>query len=49
MVIRISFALLIATSLSLTAYFGVIAWRLTTDLQNDGAGWISPLKPGSGP
>ncbi|WP_024515308.1 hypothetical protein [Bradyrhizobium sp. Tv2a-2] len=38
MVVRISFGLLIATSLALTAYFGATAWRLSSDLQNDG-GW----------
>ena len=39
MAIRISFGLLIATSLALTAYFGTMAWRLSGDQQNDGAGW----------
>jgi len=47
MVIRISFGVLIATSLALTAYFGATAWRLTSDLQNDGAGWNSPFEPGN--
>ena len=39
MVVRISFGLLIATSLALTAYFGAAAWRLSSDQQSDGAGW----------
>jgi hypothetical protein len=38
MLIRISFGVLIATSLALTVYFGTTAWRLSGDLQNDGAG-----------
>jgi hypothetical protein len=33
MVIRFSFILLIVTSLSLTAYFGASAWRLSNDRQ----------------
>jgi len=41
MVVRISFGLLIATSLALTAYFGAVAWRLSNDPQNDGAGRFS--------
>ena len=44
MVVRISFGLLIATSLSLTAYFGTMAWRLSGDPQTDGAGWNRPFK-----
>ena len=39
MVVRISFGLLIATSLALTAYFGAAAWRLSSDQQNDSVGW----------
>lgn len=38
MVVRISFGLLIATSLALTAYFGATAWRLSSDQQNDNVG-----------
>jgi hypothetical protein len=49
MVIRISFGVLIATSLALSTYFGATAWRLTNDLQNDGVGWNSPFKPGGRP
>jgi hypothetical protein len=49
MVMRISFGALIAISLALTAYFGATAWRLTSDLQNDGGGWSSPFRPGGHP
>ena len=38
MVVRISFGLLIATSLALTAYFGMTAWRLSSDQLNDDLG-----------
>ena len=38
MVVRISFGLLIATSLALTAYFGMTAWRLSSDQQDDDFG-----------
>jgi hypothetical protein len=44
MVARISFGLLIATSLALTAYFGTAAWRLCNDQQNDTSGWRQPFK-----
>jgi hypothetical protein len=44
MAIRISFGLLIATSLALTAYFGTMAWRLSGDQQNDAAGWNPRIK-----
>ena len=43
MLIRISFGVLIATSLALTVYFGTTAWRLSGDLQNDGAGRDLPF------
>jgi len=38
MVVRISFGLLIATSLALTAYFGMTAWRLSSDQSYDNGG-----------
>jgi hypothetical protein len=38
MVIRISFGLLIATSLALTVYFGATAWRLCNDQPDGNAG-----------
>jgi hypothetical protein len=44
MVARISFGLLIATSLTLTAYFGATAWRLCNDQQNDTTGWSQPFR-----
>jgi hypothetical protein len=44
MVARISFGLLIATSLALTAYFGTTAWRLCNDQQNDTTGWSQPFR-----
>jgi hypothetical protein len=34
---------LIATSLTLTVYFGATAWRLSGDLQND-SGWNPRLR-----
>jgi hypothetical protein len=37
---RISFVLLIATGLALTAYFGTAAWRLTDDSHLDITGQI---------
>jgi len=43
-VVRFSFGLLISVSLVLTAYFGVAAWRLTGDSQNDGQGSGSPFQ-----
>ena len=39
---RISFALLIATSLVLTTYFGLAAWRLSKESETDVTGEISP-------
>jgi hypothetical protein len=38
---RLSFALLIATGLALTAYFGAAAWRLSDDSRLDVTGQIS--------
>jgi hypothetical protein len=39
---RLSFALLLVTSLVLTAYFGAAAWRLTDDSHMDITGHIPP-------
>jgi hypothetical protein len=39
---RVSFALLIATGLMLTAYFGAAAWRLSEDSHMDVTGHITP-------
>jgi hypothetical protein len=39
---RVSFALLIATGLMLTAYFGLAAWRLSDDSHMDVTGHITP-------
>jgi hypothetical protein len=44
MVARISFGLLIATSLALSVYFGTTAWRMTGDSQDDGAGPGPPFR-----
>ena len=43
MVVRISFGVLIATSLALTIYFGATAWRLSGDMQSDN-GWTARLR-----
>jgi hypothetical protein len=39
---RLSFALLLVTSLVLTVYFGAAAWRLTDDGHMDITGHIPP-------
>jgi hypothetical protein len=39
---RLSFALLIAAGLMLTAYFGAVAWRLSDDSHTDITGHITP-------
>jgi hypothetical protein len=39
---RLSFALLIATGLLLTAYFGAAAWRISDDSHVDVTGQIRP-------
>jgi len=39
-----SFALLIAIGLTLTAYFGVAAWRLSDDQQMDITGHFLPAQ-----
>jgi hypothetical protein len=39
---RLSFALLLVTSLVLTVYFGAAAWRLTDDSHMDITGHIPP-------
>ncbi len=44
MVVRISFGLLIATSLALTGYFGAAAWRLTSDQQLESVGSKVPFE-----
>jgi hypothetical protein len=44
MVARISFGLLIATSLALSVYFGTMAWRITGDPQDDSTGRGPPFR-----
>jgi hypothetical protein len=39
---RLSFALLIAAGLILTAYFGAVAWRVSDDSHTDITGHITP-------